>query len=63
MRPEAGVATLSYHSDAKRWLHVDANNCQLVSVAKGQEFVLEVGQPALLDHWLAGLFADVPSHG
>ena len=61
MRPDAGVATLSYHGDAKRWTPVDVDTCRLDAVAKGQEFVLDVGQPALLDQWLASLFADVPS--
>jgi len=59
MRPDAGVATLSYHGDAKRWTPVDNAICRLDTVAKGQEFVLDATNPELLDQWLAQLFADL----
>ncbi len=58
MHPDAGVATLSYHGDAKRWTTKDANTCRLAAVAKGQEFVLNVNQPERLECWLSNIFAD-----
>ncbi len=60
MGPDAGVATLSYHGDQKRWSAIDADTSQLKSAAIGQEFVLNVSKPELLDQWLAKMFADVP---
>ena len=59
MHPESGLATLSYHGDHKRWSTLDPESCQLSSAAIGQEFVLKVKRPELLDQWLAKLFADL----
>ena len=59
MSPEFGMATLSYHGDRRRWSAVDTDTCQLRSAAIGQEFVLNVAKPELLDQWLTKLFTDI----
>ena len=61
MHPAAGLATLSYHGDQKRWSTIDAETCCLSSVSKGQQFVLKTMQDDLLRGWLGGLFTDVDS--
>jgi hypothetical protein len=59
--PETSVAALSYHGDRGRWSSVNAESCRLLSVSKGQEFVLHVSDNRRLDAWLADVFADIPS--
>ena len=59
MNPSAGLATLSYHGDQKRWSAVDAETCRLSSAAIGQEFVLNTTRGDLLDAWLDTVFKDV----
>lgn len=59
MSPDAGHATLTYHGDRKRWSEITGDLCRMRAVDIGQEFVLNVTKPELLDQWLAKLFADV----
>jgi hypothetical protein len=61
MHPAAGLATLSYHGDRKRWSTIDAETCRLSSVSKGQEFVLKTTQADQLASWLCDIFGDVES--
>lgn len=56
MSPETG-ATLSYHADAGRWSRDPAGNAILRSVAKGQEFVMDVATAARAMAWLQALLA------
>jgi Nucleotide modification associated domain 3 len=61
MRPDAGVAVMSYHGDAERWAPENDQTCRLRVVDKGQEFVLSVTQHDQLNMWLVMLFADIPT--
>ncbi len=54
--PEKGTS-LSYHEDGDRWQKA-GNSCVLQSVARGQEFVLNVSDQAPLQGWLGKIFAD-----
>lgn len=65
MAPAAG-STMSYHGDEKRWEAIDDNAARLRSVAKGQEFVMDVGQRGEAMEWIRqaairGLGLDVPT--
>lgn len=54
--PEDGP-TLTYHRDAARWTREADGRCSLRSVAKGQEFVLDVTAVPDARLWLTGLLA------
>jgi len=55
MHPQGRDSTLSYHSDIKRW-RKETGCVKLKSVARGQEFVLDLEHyPEGVD-WLRGLF-------
>ena len=47
---------LSYHHNPGRWRQGDNGTCTLRSVARGQEFVLDMEHYPELVPWLAGLF-------
>ena len=59
--PQAGVATLSLHSNPSRWTpdHEDGTRVLLDSAKIGQEFVLSSDDPELINDWLRKLFADM----
>lgn len=52
--PHEGTA-LTYHNDTKRWSQDDEGNNLLQSVAKGQEFVTTLDNPAEFNLWLYNL--------
>ncbi len=54
--PDHGRVPLSYHSDPKRWSR-DDGLCRLRSVAKGQEFVLDVSDCPQAQDWVHRLIA------
>ena len=55
MHPEGKKSTLSYHNDTKRWSR--AKDCALLkSVARGQEFVLDLDHYPQGHRWLCELF-------
>jgi Nucleotide modification associated domain 3 len=51
MNPSMGHVNLTYHSDPKRW-NLDGDSTLLQSVAKGQEFVMDVGTSDQARNWL-----------
>lgn len=54
MHPEMGRFTLSYHGSLKRW-QLDGDTALLKSVAKGQEFVMDLGDSNVGHLWLTEL--------
>lgn len=54
MNPQGRNSSLSYHTDAKRWQSVDGG-VELKSVARGQEFVLDLEHYPEGVSWLAEL--------
>ncbi|MEK8052677.1 hypothetical protein AACH10_20675 [Ideonella sp. DXS22W] len=59
MHPDVSQTALSYHTDPRRW-QLDEQSTLLQSVAKGQEFVIDVGTSALARRWLIQL---IQQHG
>jgi hypothetical protein len=51
IRPEKGKAPLTYHTSAERWTRYD-DHMQLKTVAKGQEFVIDVNDYPEAMPWL-----------
>lgn len=47
-----GVGRLSYHGDSKRWTRQADGSVWLQTVAKGQEFVMDVGDDSEASAWL-----------
>ncbi|GHC08873.1 hypothetical protein GCM10010080_24910 [Thermomonas carbonis] len=54
--PTTNRQALSYHQRLDRW-SLGADNCELQSVAKGQEFVLPAEQYPESEEWLRGILA------
>lgn len=63
LHPDAGVATLTFHSDAMRWGRLPGGRARLQTVGRGQEFVLTTRDAVPLDEWLGALFSDVATPG
>lgn len=57
MYPQGRASTLSYHSDPSRWVK-KGQATELRSVARGQEFVLDLDHYPEATGWLRGLWAD-----
>ena len=54
--PSAGRAPLSHHGKLGRWRCIEGDGCSLQSVARGQEFVLDIAQYPEVGEWLTCLF-------
>ena len=54
MNPNIGKAPLSYHANPNRW-RLDGDSTLLESVAKGQEFVIDIGESTPARSWLSHL--------
>lgn len=52
--PDNGVS-LTYHGDPARWAEESDGSCTLKSVAKGQEFVMDISEVPECREWVAGL--------
>jgi len=50
---------LSYHDRADRWLRGGKGHKRLRSVARGQEFVADIGRRQAPRDWLAGVIAEI----
>lgn len=59
MHPNRGVARISYHEKLSRWSARGPDTCELSTVGRGQEFVLNTPRSDLVEAWLGQLFADV----
>lgn len=57
MHPKGRASTLSYHTDNSRWLK-KRSSTELRSVARGQEFVLDLDHYPEAFDWLPALWAD-----
>jgi hypothetical protein len=55
--PEQGVPPLSSHERADRW-QMDGDHCVLESVARGQEFVLQVEHYPKVVDWITAVICD-----
>lgn len=55
MHPGQRAVQMSYHLDADRWSGTGQEFCELQSVAKGQEFVIQ-GDRERLQDWVVGLW-------
>ena len=53
--PSAGRVPLSHHGKLGRWGRIEGDGCSLQSVARGQEFVLDVAQYPEVGEWLTSL--------
>jgi len=54
--PDNDREPLTYHRDLKRWEHIDNKKVRLRSVAKGQEFILDMDHYPEAADWLNELF-------
>jgi hypothetical protein len=54
MHPTAGQCAMTYHTSPARW-QLEGDACLLQSVAKGQEFVINVGDSQVAQNWLSEL--------
>lgn len=55
LNPKNQEPSLSYHKDFKRWSYDQEGNCFLQSVAKGQEFVIELDDLTEFQDWFLNL--------
>jgi len=55
--PTGGDLSLSYHDNADRWSRAPDGSTRLLSVARGQELVLNTDRREDVSTWLSAVFA------